>query len=197
VGLSPLYCDHFWPVVPAPDDRWGWLWRNWRNEDWQGKPKYSEKTCPSATLSTINPNLTRPRDRTRSAPVGSQQITAWAMARPRRYKITYYLITPYYILEAKLTFHLFDKWSLKPNMPHVCVFKYEGWFLFSYLTNSFSDWLENGKFNSQTWPSILTGPIFCHHLFILCSMSWAIFIFTSRKLGIPGNIIRTTLSQND
>jgi hypothetical protein len=26
-----------------------------RNEDWQGKPKYSEKTCPSATLSTTNP----------------------------------------------------------------------------------------------------------------------------------------------
>jgi hypothetical protein len=39
----------------------GWLW-GWRiirwNEDWQGKPKYSEKTCPSATLSTTNP--TRP-----------------------------------------------------------------------------------------------------------------------------------------
>jgi hypothetical protein len=31
------------------------LWRNWWNEDWQGKPKYSEKTCPSATLSTTNP----------------------------------------------------------------------------------------------------------------------------------------------
>jgi hypothetical protein len=25
------------------------------NENWQGKPKYSEKTCPSATLSTTNP----------------------------------------------------------------------------------------------------------------------------------------------
>jgi hypothetical protein len=21
VGLSPLYCGHFWPIVPAPDDR--------------------------------------------------------------------------------------------------------------------------------------------------------------------------------
>jgi hypothetical protein len=21
VGLSPLYCSHFWPIVPAPDDR--------------------------------------------------------------------------------------------------------------------------------------------------------------------------------
>jgi hypothetical protein len=24
VGLSPLHCGHFWPIVPAPDDRWGW-----------------------------------------------------------------------------------------------------------------------------------------------------------------------------
>jgi hypothetical protein len=29
-------------------------WRIWWNE-WQGKPKYSEKTCPNATLSTTNP----------------------------------------------------------------------------------------------------------------------------------------------
>jgi hypothetical protein len=36
------------------------LWRNWWNEDWQGKPKYSEKTCPSATLSTINPTCLDP-----------------------------------------------------------------------------------------------------------------------------------------
>jgi hypothetical protein len=28
---------------------------NWWNDDWQGKPKYSEKTCPSVTLSTTNP----------------------------------------------------------------------------------------------------------------------------------------------
>jgi hypothetical protein len=31
------------------------IWRNWWNDDWQGKPKYSEKTCPSAALSTTNP----------------------------------------------------------------------------------------------------------------------------------------------
>jgi hypothetical protein len=48
------YCGHYWPIVPAPDDRWWWLWRNWSNEDWQGKPKYSEKTCPTATFSTTN-----------------------------------------------------------------------------------------------------------------------------------------------
>jgi hypothetical protein len=34
----------------------GWLW-GWRIcwNEWQGKPKYSEKTCPCATLSTTNP----------------------------------------------------------------------------------------------------------------------------------------------
>jgi hypothetical protein len=56
VELSPLYCGHFWPIVPAPDDRWEWLWSNWWNEDWQRKPKYYEKrTSPSANLSTTNP----------------------------------------------------------------------------------------------------------------------------------------------
>jgi hypothetical protein len=33
------------------DDVWSSRW----NENWQGKPKYSEKTCPTATLSTTNP----------------------------------------------------------------------------------------------------------------------------------------------
>jgi hypothetical protein len=49
------YCGHYYPIVPVPDDRWWWLWRNWWNENWQGKPKFSEKSCPSATLSTTNP----------------------------------------------------------------------------------------------------------------------------------------------
>jgi hypothetical protein len=43
------------PIVPAPDDRWWWMWSSRWNENWQGKPKYSEKTCPKATLSTTNP----------------------------------------------------------------------------------------------------------------------------------------------
>jgi hypothetical protein len=33
---------------------WLWWWRNLWN-DWEGKPKYSEKTCPRAALSTTNP----------------------------------------------------------------------------------------------------------------------------------------------
>jgi hypothetical protein len=43
VGQWKAYC-----TCPG----WLWWWRIWWNEDWQGKPKYSEKTCPSATLST-------------------------------------------------------------------------------------------------------------------------------------------------
>jgi hypothetical protein len=58
--LSPLYCGQLWTIVPASDDRWGWLWNNWWNEYWQGKLKYSEKTCPSAILSTTNPTWPDP-----------------------------------------------------------------------------------------------------------------------------------------
>jgi hypothetical protein len=81
------YCGHYWPIVPAPDDRWWWLWRNWWDEEWQGKPKYSEKTCPSAILSTTNPTWLDPglNPGRRS---GSQRLTAWAMARPH-YLLTY------------------------------------------------------------------------------------------------------------
>jgi hypothetical protein len=39
---------------------WLWWWRIWWNEDWQGKPKYSEKTCPSPTLPTTNPTWQDP-----------------------------------------------------------------------------------------------------------------------------------------
>jgi hypothetical protein len=55
VRLSPLGTSATnWPILPAPDDIW-WMWNSRWNENWQVKPKYSEKTCPSATLSTINP----------------------------------------------------------------------------------------------------------------------------------------------
>jgi hypothetical protein len=38
--------------------------------EWQGKPKYPEKTCPSAVLPTADP-----QDLTRAAVVGSQRLT--------------------------------------------------------------------------------------------------------------------------
>jgi hypothetical protein len=42
------------PIVPAPDHRW-WVWGSRQNENYPGKPKYSEITCPTPTLSTANP----------------------------------------------------------------------------------------------------------------------------------------------
>jgi hypothetical protein len=73
-ALRPLmaYC-----VSPG----WLWWWRNWWNEGWQENPKYSEKTCSSAALSTTNPTCSA-RTRNRAAAVGSQRLTAWATALP-------------------------------------------------------------------------------------------------------------------
>jgi hypothetical protein len=42
LGTSATNC----PIVPAPDGRL-WMWSSRWNQNWQGKPKYSEKTCPS------------------------------------------------------------------------------------------------------------------------------------------------------
>jgi hypothetical protein len=56
VRLSPLGTSATnWPIVPAPDCGWRWMWSSRWNENWQGKPKYPEKTCSSATFSTTNP----------------------------------------------------------------------------------------------------------------------------------------------
>jgi hypothetical protein len=54
IGCPRSTAAMYWLIVPAPGDC----------EDgevggmkcgWQGKPKYSEKTCPGAILSTTNP----------------------------------------------------------------------------------------------------------------------------------------------
>jgi hypothetical protein len=71
--LGPLRTSATSGLLYVP--RWLWRWRIWWNEDWQGKPKYSEKTCPNSTLSTTNPTC-----QTWAAAVGSQRLTA--MARP-------------------------------------------------------------------------------------------------------------------
>jgi hypothetical protein len=56
-GWSPIgstrHCGHQQAYCASPELLW-W-WRNWWNYDWHGKPKYSEKTSPSAALSTTNP----------------------------------------------------------------------------------------------------------------------------------------------
>jgi hypothetical protein len=48
-----------WPILPVLDDRWWWMWSSRWNENWQGKPKYSEKNWHSATFSTTNPTWTQ------------------------------------------------------------------------------------------------------------------------------------------
>jgi hypothetical protein len=54
VRLSPLGRSvNNWPTIPTADERL--VWSILVNENWQRKPKYSEQTCSSATLSTINP----------------------------------------------------------------------------------------------------------------------------------------------
>jgi hypothetical protein len=82
-----------WPIVPVPGDCedgevGGMKWF------WQGKPKYSERTCPDSILSTTNPTCP-----TRAAAVGSQRLSASAMARPK-YKLSCNVImcTALYIL---------------------------------------------------------------------------------------------------
>jgi hypothetical protein len=58
------------------------MWSSWWNKNWQGKPKHSEKTCPSALCpSQISQYLIW--GRTRAAEVGSRRLTAWAVARPQ------------------------------------------------------------------------------------------------------------------
>jgi hypothetical protein len=85
-GWSPYWvCSALRPLLAyyiCPG--WLWGWRSWWNERfWKGKPKYSEKTCPDATLSTTNPTC-KIRARTRAAAMGNQRLTAWAMARLNR-----------------------------------------------------------------------------------------------------------------
>jgi hypothetical protein len=82
VRLSPLGTS---ATVPAPDDRWEWSSR-W-NENCQGKLKYSEKICLSATLQTTDRTL----DGTGAA---------WAMARRSLH---------FYYSSKVLQLHTFEK----------------------------------------------------------------------------------------
>jgi hypothetical protein len=54
------YRDQYWPIVPAPDHRWWWLWGNWWNKDCQRKPKYSEN-LPQRRFAHHKAHMTRPR----------------------------------------------------------------------------------------------------------------------------------------
>jgi hypothetical protein len=60
-GWSPnwVHRGHLLSYCACPGWLWGWRISRW-NADWQGKPKYSEITCPSATLSTTKPTWPDP-----------------------------------------------------------------------------------------------------------------------------------------
>jgi hypothetical protein len=51
---SAVAAAMYWPIIPALDDNDDCGAISGMNE-WQGKPKYSEETCPSAAMSTTDP----------------------------------------------------------------------------------------------------------------------------------------------
>jgi hypothetical protein len=81
VRLSPLGTSVIiWSIATAPDDGWWWVWsRRWN--EWQGKPKSSGKTCPSATLSTKNSTWPDPGSNPGRQLLRSQRLNSLAMAR--------------------------------------------------------------------------------------------------------------------
>jgi hypothetical protein len=102
---------------------WLWGWKSlWNERVWQERPKYSEKTCPDATLSTTNPTCqTRPR--TRAATMGSQRLTPSAMSRPFHEDLqgsgctdprTYYFFLATCVGVILLIELLFSKWCNFP-----------------------------------------------------------------------------------
>jgi hypothetical protein len=83
VRLSPLGTSSIiWPIVPAPDDRWWWVWRA-VDEMRIGKGNRSTRR-KSASVPLCPPQIPHDLtwDWTRAAAVGNRRLTAWAMARP-------------------------------------------------------------------------------------------------------------------
>jgi hypothetical protein len=97
VRLSPLVTAAIvWPIVPAPHDGWWWLWSNRWNPNWQGKLKYSEKTCLSVTLCTTNP--TYPGLGSNPDRLGGKPAT-----NRLSYGTAYFLLSKMYSLHSLLT----------------------------------------------------------------------------------------------
>jgi hypothetical protein len=81
------------------------VWNTRWNENWQEKPKYSEKTCPSATLSTINATWYT-WDQARAAGVGSRRLTAWATAwRDNQLLLSLASLSTNLVSKFLITFH--------------------------------------------------------------------------------------------
>jgi hypothetical protein len=77
------------PMAYCASPGWLWWWRNRRN-DWQGKPKYSERTCPSAALCTTNPTCCPYANPGRRSGKPASNRLSYGTALASRY--TYYAI---------------------------------------------------------------------------------------------------------
>jgi hypothetical protein len=61
VGWDFGYCGHYWAIVPAPDDRWWWLWREICGmKIGRGNRSTRRKPAPAPLLSTTNPTWLDP-----------------------------------------------------------------------------------------------------------------------------------------
>jgi hypothetical protein len=124
VRLNPLGTSAtIWPIVPAQDGRWWWWWWWWVwssrwNENWQGKPKYSEKILPSAILSTVNPTWSdlgsNPGRRCRKQATNHLTYdTAWKISYITNCKI-YHFVGEFHVVCLKLL------WLLKIRFAVCC-----------------------------------------------------------------------------
>jgi hypothetical protein len=70
---------HDWLMFQSGSNRKERERESWWNENWQGKPKYLEKTCTSTTLSTTNPALLDLVSNS-GLDLGEHRLIAWAMS---------------------------------------------------------------------------------------------------------------------
>jgi hypothetical protein len=96
---STRHRGHLLPYCACPGWLWGWWIIRW-NQDWQGKPKYSKKTCPSATLSTTNPTLPDPgsnpgrrggKSATNRLSYGAAKVFNFASTPNLEYRVSVYI----------------------------------------------------------------------------------------------------------
>jgi hypothetical protein len=82
------------------------FWSNWWNENWQGKPKYSEKNYPGATLSTTKSHMTDP--------VSNPGLQRWKPATNRlRYGAAFFSPISSPLTTRRVTVEVFDPTSTR------------------------------------------------------------------------------------
>jgi hypothetical protein len=132
-----------WPIVLVPDDRW-WVWSSWWNENWQGKPKYSEKSRPSATLFTTNPTWLD-----LGSNPGRGRLTTWAMAR-LIYEYLHRVNSPLTPCSPTLSTYSLPRTSSSLSMPAF----YGAYSCITFFCSPSSPL----SFSRQKWPLNITNP---------------------------------------